>query len=183
MTSFDDLLTKAEAAPVPHRDVDVWLGEDVSDQITDLEQQLAEVSTDLRFGDSRPAAIQAEIDEVRASAEGELVVLRFRKMSAGRWAEIVARAPQRVDAPIDRAYGYNVHVVGQVAASTSGVRLDGDTEEPLSPEQWDRLFQLLSGHEFQKICNAIFDLNEYAPEQRILSAKKASRAGSGDKST
>src|SRR5439155_26613911 len=115
----------------------------------------------------------------QAEAAESLIVLRFSKMLAEDWAELVARCPQRLDVPVDRMYGYNVHAVGRAAAAASGARITADGDEQLTDSQWDRLFALLSGHEFSRIVDAIFDLNEYGPEQRIAEAKKVSSAGTG----
>src|SRR5205823_292967 len=108
MTSFDDLLTKAEAAPRPHRDVDVYLDSDAGARIADLEAQIEGLEADKRLGDKRATDLQAQIEAVQAEAAESLIVLRFVKMLAEDWAELVARCPQRLDVPVDRMYGYNV---------------------------------------------------------------------------
>jgi hypothetical protein len=65
----------------------------------------------------------------------------------------------------------------------AGGRVDGDTVEPLTSEQWAGLWSVLSGHEFERVCSVIWELNEWEPQQRIDSAKKASRAGIGSTSS
>jgi hypothetical protein len=181
-TSFDDLIARAKAAPRPFRDVDVNLDSTVSARIAELEAELESI-TDPRLGDARPAALHEQIDALRAESADALVTLRLTQLPGQDWSELTARSPMRVDVSIDRTYGYNYHEVCKAAAEKAGARVDRDTVEPLTAEQWAGLWQVLSGHEFERICSVIWELNEWEPQQRIDSAKKASRAGTANTST
>jgi hypothetical protein len=176
LTAFDDLLARAAAAPRPSRDVDVNLDPTVSERIAELEAEL-ELITDPRLGDARPGKIHEQIDHLRVESADALVTLRFTQLPGQDWSELTARSPMRVDVAIDRTYGYNYHEVCKAAAVKAGVRVVGDGTEPLTGEQWTSLWTVLSGHEFERICSVIWELNEWEPQQRIDSAKKASRAG------
>lgn len=175
--TIDDLLGRAEKAPRPHRDVDVYLDTDAAGRLEQLQADLEALEADKRLVNPRQREIEEQIAAVQAEAASSLIVLRFTKLPGEEWVNIVARYPQRVDVGVDRMYGYNVHAVCRAAAAVSGVRLNGDSSEALSDEQWDRLFALISGHEFSNVCDAIFGLNEYGPELRVAEAKKASSAG------
>lgn len=59
------------------------------------------------------------------------------------------------------------------AAPLSGARVDGDTVTELTAEQWLKLFKAISGHDFEKMSNAVWGLNEIHPMRRLAQAKKA----------
>jgi hypothetical protein len=103
--------------------------------------------------------------------------------------------PARADVTLDRVYGYNYHEVAKAAATTAtppgrsaagtptgcpgrGRRRRADDRAGHARAD-ERIFEVISGHEFERIASAIWDLNDYGPQQRIANAGKASRAGSG----
>lgn len=101
--------------------------------------------------------------------------LRFTEVPDPRdWAHAIAANPQRLDAQIDLAYGYNINGACEYAARTSGVRVVDDADVELTPEQWKKLFDGLSGHDLGKVTDAVWALNEWEPSQRLATAKKAS---------
>jgi hypothetical protein len=146
------------------------------------------------------AAAETERDQLTA---GTVVTLRFTQIPGQAWAEIAARHPARADVTLDRVYGYNYHEVAKAAAlyrdpgalpGTFGRGYadrvippeDDDAEptiEPVSPEQMTAIFEIITGHEFERIASGIWDLNDYGPQQRIANAGKASRAGSVSRSS
>lgn len=178
---------------------------------TRFDGELAETHRDSRLGDPRPTELTGERDrlltEIRekidalltereALTDGTLVTFRFTQLPGQAWAEISARHPARVDVTIDRVYGYNYHEVAKAAAafhddqghgySERILPADGDAEpgsEPVTFEQWAGIFEVISGHEFERIASALWGLNDYGPQQRIAHAGKASRAGSVNKSS
>jgi len=99
-------------------------------------------------------------------------------MSGRAWAELTSKHPVRVDVPIDRRYGYNYDAACEAAAVVTGVRVDGDTLEPLSEEEWHDLFDVLSGNEVGLIRDAVWSLNEFDPQQRLDALVKSSGAAS-----
>jgi len=111
----------------------------------------------------------------------EVWFLRFEEMYSGTWADICASSPIRVDAPLDRNYGYNFTVATEKAAPLSGVRLVDGVVETLTSEQWSKLFAVLSGHDRSSVQDAVFKLNEFDPAQRLARAKKALRVASKQK--
>ena len=178
---FDELLAAAEAVPVPSRTVRVCVNPSVAVKREGLLQALeaarkadAQASQgEARLGaapvpstehtDKAAADLEAFDDEVLKS----LVTLKFTRLDGQKWALLTSANPMRVDVALDRHYGYNYDTVTGLAARASGVRVDDDGEHPLTPEQWDRLMRVLSGHDVQVIRDAVWTLNEYEPSQHI----------------
>lgn len=148
-------------------------------------------------------ALDAAVEEREALTAGTVVTLRFTQIPGQAWAEIAARHPARVDVTLDRVYGYNYHEVAKEAAiyrdpgATPGtfgrgyadrvIEPEDDTSEPtiepVTPEQIVAIFEIITGHEFERIASGIWDLNDYGPQQRIANAGKPSRAGSVSRSS
>lgn len=153
--------------------------------------------------DTKIAELTSQLEALNAErgelADGTLITLRFTQLPGQAWAEIGARNPARPDVLIDRIYHYNYHEAAKEAAvyrdpedaggraySELVVPADGDgapTVEPITAEQWTGIFEVISGHEFERIASAIWELNDYGPQQRIAAAGKASRAGSASRSS
>lgn len=185
MSSFSERLALAKSAARPTREVTVSLDADVSDKRRELQAELeaARANPDARLATkSAPELVQEKLDELLTITGDSLITLRFSRMPGDQWAEITARCPVRLDAAIDRQYGYNMHGVCRLAAPLCGVRVDGDEELPLevipasagvpAVNEWDDLFDTISGHEFGLIVDAIYELNEYEPAQRVAQMKK-----------
>jgi hypothetical protein len=152
-----------------------------------------EAARDAKIGELTEQLEQLE-QERAALADGTLITIRFTQLPGQVWAEIGARNPARPDVLIDQIYHYNYHDAAKQAAAYRDpedaggrayaelvVPAEGDAEptlEPISPEQWVGIFEVISGHEFERIASAIWDLNDYGPQQRIAAAGKASRVGS-----
>jgi hypothetical protein len=153
--------------------------------------------------DARIAELVQQIETLTAErdalTEGTLLTFRFEALPGQAWAEIAARNPGRADVMIDIVYGYNYHETAKAAARYrdageaghvyAHLVVDADDEaaeptlEPVTAEQWDGIFDVISGHEFERIASRIWELNDYGPQQRIVAAGKASRAGSVNRSS
>jgi hypothetical protein len=101
----------------------------------------------------------AETQDVEVLLNARVLVLRFRQMD-----------------------GYNLRSLTKAVAPKTGVRLDDDGEHELTDEQWTALLKALSGAHFQRVCDAVFALNEYAPAWKVRELKKGSRVGSAPSS-
>jgi len=120
---------------------------------------------------------EPETDTVDVLLHGELVTFEFAKIDGDRWAELVAKFPPRNGNPMDlKIGGYNIDLVVKEAAKINGTRVDGVREKP-SPQQWDAIFEVLSGHDVKLIRDVVWTLNEYGPAQRLEAAKKARSTG------
>ena len=185
MKSFDDVLAAAKAAPRPFQDVTVSLDDDVAKRRAELHDELAaaRANPDARLASkSKPELIQGQLDELMELTANQLVTLRFSRLPGNVWADIAARCPARIDAPVDRHFGYNMQAAAMIAAPLCGVRVDGDELVPLRVEaattdtpavnQWADLFATIAGTEATQIESAIFDLNVYEPQQRVGQLKK-----------
>jgi hypothetical protein len=121
-------------------------------------------------------------EDVDILLNGTLYVFRFKKMDAFEWAAQCDNYPARPTVLIDRAYGYNIRTMTMGVAPLCGVRLEGDTEVELRVDppktrgrvdEWRSLFKAIDGDAFQRITDALFNLNQYGPQQAVEAAKKA----------
>lgn len=111
--------------------------------------------------------------EVEVELAGKVATLKFYRSSGTVWADIIAKCPARIAASIDRNYGYNYQMASRAAAVLDGRVLDSDKELKQTREQWDALFDVIAGGELEKIHSAIWELNVYDPQVRLVEAKKA----------
>lgn len=138
------------------------------------------------------AAAQAPEDnhiDVLVLINSNPYLLRFRPMDGMEWAAETDLHPPRPNVAIDRAYGYNIRSLTKGAAPQSGVLVvDGEERKlrvdppvqrkrgekaPERVDEWGALFKALSGHDFKRITDAIWSLNEYLPEKAVEAAGKA----------
>lgn len=152
------------------------------------------------FSEDLTAAQNPEQDEhidVDVLVKGTLYTLRFRPMDGMDWSAETDRHPARPGVLIDTRYGYNLRSLVKAAAPQSGVLVVDDEERklrvdpivtvprgqrpPKRVDEWADLFKVITGHEFQRISDAIWALNEYMPQKRIEAAGKA-RADSANSS-
>ena len=122
-----------------------------------------------------------ESDVVEVLLGGELVAFKFTEMPGDEWSELTVHNPPREDVPVDQVRGYDVYAVTRRAAAVNGVLVDGDSESPVSADQWEQIWPLLSAPDFQDICGSVWKLNEWAPRERFEDAKKASRVAPDSK--
>jgi hypothetical protein len=134
------------------------------------------------------AAAQAPEDEyvdVLVLVNKKPHTLRFRPMDGLAWAAETDRHAPRPGVLIDTKYGYNIRTLTKGAAEQSGVRVvDGEERplrvDPFDPEhptaervnEWESLFKAVSGHDFKRITNAVWFLNEYEPQEAVKAAGK-----------
>lgn len=173
---FSDKLEKAKEQRAEHglptRTVTVTLDQDVSERLRQLEAQLEEEKQrpqDGRLSKKSPiAALQQEIESVKAEYVDTLVDLRFTRMLGSDWNDLTIVNPPREDSLPDKViFGYNIHAVTRAAATRSGVVLEDDGERTLTEEEWNDLFVLLSGKDHENVANAIYALNEGETERAV----------------
>jgi len=124
------------------------------------------------------ASSEPERDTVEVILGGEPVTFEFTKIDGDRWAELAAKYPPRPGNPTDlRIGGYNIDQVVKEAAKINGQRVDVEPHENPTPEQWDAIFEALSGHGVKDIRDVVWTLNEYGPAQQLEAAKKARSTG------
>lgn len=157
-------------------------------EISEHEQEKARIAPERKFSDPRPkaldekiTAIQEQIAAAEAEAdalrEGTVVTLRFDRLPGNQWAEIAARHPARLDVVVDRISGYNYQATAREAAPLCGYVVGKDdagedTREDLTPEDWVKLWPILSGRETEQIQNSLWELNDWNPRKKIERAKK-----------
>lgn len=111
--------------------------------------------------------------DVPVMVGGAVHVFRFSQMGGLEWASETDKFPPRLDTAVDSTYGYNIRDLTRSTAPLSGVRVEGDREVPVSADEWDALFDAISGHDFQKVTDAIWSLNEYNPQAAVTKAMDA----------
>lgn len=119
--------------------------------------------------------------DVEVELAGKVVALKFYRSDGKVWTGITAKCPARIHSPIDRQYGYDYQLAARAAAVVDGRVMDGEKELKRTPEQWDALFDVLAGGDLEKIHSAVWQLNAYDPQVRLVEAKKASADESSKK--
>jgi hypothetical protein len=131
---------------------------DLEDFDSDLDAQLA----------AEP--VTAVVDVL---VNGKLRKLQFTEMEGLAWADLTDRCPPRVDAPLDRAYGFNIRLIVAHAAPLTGRMKSGDEWVKLTDAQWTKLLRGIKGAEQRTIGDALFQLNQWGPAQAVEAARKA----------
>ena len=144
--------------------------------MTSIDELLAKAKTD--------AETPPQSDPIDVLIGGELVTLVFARADGKAWAGECARYPMRLGVKIDEAYGYDFHRVVMAISPTTGKQLVDGVESVLTEEQWQGIYAegVLSGHDFEKIADAVWALNEWGPQSRVAALKKASRVASATNS-
>lgn len=182
VTTFQERLAKAKAAPRPTKDVEIVLDAGLGEKIEELREELMmtqqEEAADQRLGRGFPKsdALQEELDGLLAEVADMIVTFRFTQMPAAEWAEIASRCPVRLDVPLDHQYGFNTDQAAVLGAPASGRRVEDGELYGLTEDEWRDLFDTISGAEIRRIADALFALNEYGPTKRLEDAKKVSAA-------
>ncbi len=119
-------------------------------------------------------------DPVKIMLGGEPVELVFERIDGKLWAQQCAKYPPRLDVPIDRNYGYNFHQVVISVTPESGRLVTDDGLVPLDEDHWRGIFAdgVLSGHDFQRIVDAVWSVNEWGPQEKVRALSKASARAS-----
>lgn len=120
-------------------------------------------------------------ESVEVELSGAVVDLKFYRSTGSTWADITAKCPARIHASIDRNYGYNYQMAARAAAVIDGRVVEDGVERKQTADQWEALFDVLAGGELEKIHSAVWKLNAYDPQVRLVEAKKALSDGSSKK--
>ena len=174
MSTFAEKLA-AKAAARPTIDVQILLAAELVAEKQRLEAIIEAGDSDPRLGSVSPVdEAQKALDELEASAGDALITLRFTQLPGEEWASLTSKLPPRPGVAIDESIGYNYDKATISAAKFQdasgrayGVRLEGDVEEVVTPDEWVALFDALSGYEVTQIRNAVWGLNEYLPKKQV----------------
>lgn len=174
MSSFQEKKAAAQAAAVPFKDVPVSLDAGFSAKRDALIERINAPQDDQRLAQADPTeSLKQELEELLEQENDSLVTLRFYKVPGDEWANLTATHPARQSALIDMKYGYNMHAVCRASAVSNGRVVEGESELTQTEAEWSELWVLLAGSDFANVCDAIFLLNEYEPNNRIERLKKA----------
>lgn len=103
------------------------------------------------------AAVEAKKEELRA----QVLMLRFTALPSPLWQSIIAKSAPRKTFTTDAHKGYNVHEVTKLAAQVNGVVVEDDgSTTALNAAQWAKLWESLSGGDFDRVWGTITRLNE-----------------------
>lgn len=180
MSTYQERLAAAKANR-PKKEVTVCLDGDVAEQreelLAKIEQAKAEAAQDARLSgpdNSVVTELTERLEALTMAAQDALVVLRFTRLPGAQWAALTSHHPVRADVPIDRHYGYDYDAVCTAAAVASGARIDDGQPVEMAKAEWVELFDVLSGNEVGLIRDAVWELNEFDPAQRIAALVKSS---------
>lgn len=127
------------------------------------------------FDSDLDAQLASEPDTVIVDVlvNGKLRKLQFTEMDGLAWADLTDRCPPRVDAPFDKAYGFNIRLIVAHAAPLTGHIKSGDEWVKLTEAQWTKLLRGQKGAQIRTIGDALFQLNQWGPDQAVAAARKA----------
>lgn len=184
MKTFEEKIEAARSRR-SFQDVPVLLDEDLALERERLTEALKTADRDSRLGSPSEAdEIRAQLAVIDEEAADAVDVLRFTRLPGRAWAELTAKFPARGDVAVDVHYGYNFAQVCEAAAKYRNPRtheayahrMNGDTPVELVDDQWDVIFDSLTGGEVAKVYDAIWEQNEYKAAERIQELVKASGA-------
>jgi hypothetical protein len=127
----------------------------------------------MSFEDDLNAPLERISRDVDLTLGGHLYTLRFTALDGLTWANETDKYPMRPGIAFDSFYGYDIRALTEGVAPLCGVRVDGNTTTELSDDAWANLFARIDGLAFKNISDALFWVNELAPEQAVEAAKKA----------
>ncbi|MFK0072658.1 hypothetical protein [Arthrobacter woluwensis] len=159
-----------------YEDVDICLNGEAAQERDRLLNEIARVSGEPRktMGPDPAKALLAELEELEASVQDDIITLRFRQLSFDVWNALIAKYPPREGVEMDRAKGYDIVAVTKHTAEISGHSLADGLTEPISSDEWADLWPNVSGGDFDRIWRATTRLNETLGWQGVGELKKAS---------
>lgn len=134
----------------------------------------------MSFADDLKAQVAApkETADVAFKLNGHAYVLKFTQMDGWDWSETSDKHPARFGVDADRAFGYNIRSLAKEVAPRCGVLLrDGEPVElVVDPEnkidEWADLWKAMSPSTVQRVCDAIFGLNEAETIKSVVDAAR-----------
>lgn len=178
MPSFDELVARVREAKPRTKDVPVLFDQDASEQIAQVEAELAAVlaDTDQRLGeDGGAAALQQRLDELRAASAGTIVTFRLTEIPGDQWSDINTTCPPRPGSVQDARLGYNLTAAAKKALPDMAQYLDGDELRDVPEDSWEVIWHL---NDWDLLENAVLDLQWLGPIQRAEAAAKKQLAAS-----
>lgn len=117
----------------------------------------------------------------------KVVTVRVWPMEGPDWRDLIAEHPPRVKSSTDSTAGYNVDSVAKVYPRLALV--DGDTVDNLVRRdekgrefsRWPEIAARLLGADLRNIASAVWGVNEFDPQKRMVAAGKGSTGGSRKK--
>lgn len=184
MTDFDDLLDSA--TPLT-KDVDIYIDGGLVAERDRLLQQFrdAKDDDDARAG-QKPFAVrvQEELEELQARMADRVLTIRIWQMPGTAWASLKGRFPLKAkrdeNSSMDLTVGFNTEAVARHALLKSAKRVKDDGEtEALTSAQWSKLFDTISGGDFDRLIVETININQLVGQAQTEQVLKASRRTGG----
>lgn len=102
----------------------------------------------------------------------DIVGVRLWPMTGPDWRDLIVKYPPREGVVLDTTAGYNVDAVTAVYPKVYLVQGDDVTNVA---DRWPQICPQLSGPDLKNLATAIWGLNEYQPQKRLVDAGKASK--------
>jgi len=126
--------------------------------------------------DNEIAAVKQKLAAVEATERGTLAIVRVYRVPGELWPEITLRHPMRADVPADASLGYNITDVTKHVIRVFGRMRENDQELELTEEQWNKVFVLIGGRQFEDLQDAVYGLNVSQPDARAERLKNSFEA-------
>lgn len=192
MATFSEKLAAAKTAERPFKDVQVTLDQTLSAKRDDLIQEIR--TARLPAADARltkkadTSALEKELADLEASEQDSMVTLRVVQAPGQEFSGLTAKYPFRADAPLDRAYGFNIHGLVAAEGHRWTTYREGDKYRPFKVveatidrpgvNEWADLCKVLPHDDYRQIVDAAFELNIWEPQQRRERLGKAASSTS-----
>lgn len=178
MTSLDELL---DSASPQSSDVSISLDGALAAErdrlVAEAHAAIKNAGNDDRLG-QKPRAVELteQVQELEAQLRDRLITIRITQMPGSAWAALKAQHPVgKSPGPYDKAQGYNVEAVARKALMSHGARVVGDETEKLTAAQWQKLFDTVSGGDFQNLILETLNVNQLKSQITVANLSKGSR--------
>jgi hypothetical protein len=180
VASFKEKLSAAKGVERPSVTVSVCLDPEVAARRSELQAKIdAEKAKpqDDRVGKKSPVvALQEELDGLNAAEVDALVEIRVERAAGMEWGLVVGRYPARPDSPFDLRFGFNINELVASEGRRWAKYREGDdwlpfdykakSRDTVEVNEWRDLCAAVSGADFEKLTDAVFELNVWEPFQR-----------------
>lgn len=180
MIDLDDLL---DGATPQSTDVSLSMDGALSAQRDALIREaraLPEEEEDLRAGQKpRVVQIREELEALDQRMAERILTIRITQMPGSEWASLKAQHPVREKNALDKSAGFNVEAVARKALLKYGERVTDEGTAPISSGQWQKIFDRISGGEFDSLVMQVLGLNQLNAQVTTERLLKLSRRISG----
>lgn len=174
------LKDRLAAAKPAERSVEVCLRGDLRGEFDSLERDLKRVRSGvaLSMGEqAEDAKIAERIAVLQKQMSDEMLTLTVRALPRSDWRALVENHPPREGHEGDRFIGANFQALMEEAAPRCVVTPELDAED------WDRLNDVLSSGDFDRVFTAVWEVNREGGDvpKSLLASRVMAERGDGQK--